>query len=286
MSDEPGSLRFGFVQWDLAGRLGPEPGRYAVRRFAGDEARHVVVVARVGAPRRVPRVRRRSRTVDAGHAPEPVEVTRVTVVGAEPLGDAAAAARWLQQAAGADAAVTVQTALHLLDRAVHAHRVAATDPYAADVAPYAALVTRVGFGTAGQTAGGGWEAAREVAAPDPPAQAPGPRARQERLAALLAARDVALACEELALRARLDLDHDRQREAALQTRITLDAALSELEGWRDVGGMAGRLDALHRHAPAVAAAADSALQGGLDPAALAAVRAALECLEEALRARP
>jgi hypothetical protein len=286
MSDEPGSLRFGFVQWDLPGRLGPEPGRYAVRRFAGDDARSVVVVARLAAPRRAPRVRRRSRVLEAGHAPDPVEVTRVTVVGTEPLGDAAAAVRWLERAAGAGAAATVEAALRLLDRAVQAHRVAAADPYAADVAPYAALVTRVGFGTAGQTAEGTWEAAREVAAPAAPAQAPGPRARQERLAALLAARDVALACEELALRARLDLDHDRQREAALQTRIALDAARSELEGWRDLGGMARRLDELHAHAPAVAAVADAALQGGLDPEALDAVRAALECLEEALRERP
>jgi hypothetical protein len=285
MREEPGSLRFGFVQWDLAGRLGPEPGRYAVRRFAGDEARHVVVVERMGAPRRVPRVRRRARGPVAAQAPEPVEVTRVTVIGAEPLGDAAAAAAWLQRAAGAGAAATVAAALALLNATVHAHRVAAADPYAADVAPHAALATRVGFGTAGQTAEGAWEAAREVPGAAAPPEAPGPRVRQERLAALLAGRDVALACEELALRARLDLDAGRQREAALQTRIALDAALSELAGWRDVGGMARRLDELRRHAPAVAAAAASALQGGLEPDALDAVRVALEQLEAALRAR-
>ncbi len=37
-----------------------------------------------------------------------------------------------------------------------------------------------------------------------------------------------LVCEELALRARRDLDAGRTRSAALQLRIAVDAALSEL----------------------------------------------------------
>ena len=57
---------------------------------------------------------------------------------------------------------------------------------------------------------------------------------QERFAALLAARDAALACELLALRARADLDHDRPREAALQLEAALAAAASELESWREL----------------------------------------------------
>ena len=51
---------------------------------------------------------------------------------------------------------------------------------------------------------------------------------QARLAAVLGARERPLACEELALRARLDLDHGREREAALQLLVALDAALAEL----------------------------------------------------------
>ena len=47
---------FGFVQWELAGRLGPDPGRYVVRRYAGDEAQQVVVDRR---PRRRRGARRR-----------------------------------------------------------------------------------------------------------------------------------------------------------------------------------------------------------------------------------
>ena len=44
--------RFRFVQWEFAGRLGPPPGRYVVRRFAGDDVREVVVVTEADAPRR------------------------------------------------------------------------------------------------------------------------------------------------------------------------------------------------------------------------------------------
>ena len=49
--------RFRFVQWEFAGRLGPPPGRYVVRRFAGDDVREVVVVTE----RRAPRARSRRR---------------------------------------------------------------------------------------------------------------------------------------------------------------------------------------------------------------------------------
>ena len=46
---------FRFAQWEFPGRLGPPPGRYVVRRFAGDDVREVVVVgegARRGGARR------------------------------------------------------------------------------------------------------------------------------------------------------------------------------------------------------------------------------------------
>ena len=55
--------RFRFVQWEFAGRLGPPPGRYVVRRYAGDVVREVVVVTEGSAPRRPapPRTARRGR---------------------------------------------------------------------------------------------------------------------------------------------------------------------------------------------------------------------------------
>jgi hypothetical protein len=208
-------------------------------------------------------------------------VTRATVVGAVPLGEAPAAAGWLERAAGVDADATVRDALGVLNLAVRGHRVAAADPYVAEVGPGAALVTRIGYGSGAQTGQGRWEVAREL----PPPDAVPAVAAQERLAALLSGRDVALACEELALRARLDLRHGRQREAALQARIALDAALAELEGWRDVAGIAPRLDELRGHRAAVEAAARTALQGGLQPAEAAAIEPALSRLEEAVRIR-
>ena len=114
------------------------------------------------------------------------------------------------------------------------------DPYVAEVRAGQALATRIGYGSGEQVAEGDWEAARELPAPKPSRSMllhP-----QQRLAALLSGRDVALACEELALRARLDLDQGRGREAALQLAAGLDAALAELEGWRgtDVGRAAPR----------------------------------------------
>jgi hypothetical protein len=96
---------------------------------------------------------------------------------------------------------------------------------------------------------------------------------------------VALACEELALRARADLDRGRGREAALQLDAALRAALAELEGWRGHRDMAERLDELAGHAEPIAAAAAAALRGGLEEPHAAAVAAALARLEAALRAR-
>ena len=55
-------------------------------------------------------------------------------------------------------------------------------------------------------------------------------APEERFAALLGGREQALACEELVLRARADLDAGREREAALEARVALEALLAELPG--------------------------------------------------------
>jgi hypothetical protein len=106
---------------------------------------------------------------------------------------------------------------------------------------------------------------------------------QERLAALLGARDAPLAAEELALRARVDLEAGRRREAALQLRIALEAGLAELEPWRD--SLGERLAELRDARGVVAAAANAALQGGIDDDTVADVERVLTRLEAALRAR-
>jgi hypothetical protein len=244
--------------------------------------RHVVVIGGLAAPRRS---RRGARPRPASAGATPVEVTRATVIDAAPLGDLDAADAWLARATGADAERVTGEAFALLDRTVAGHRVAAADPWQPDPDPARALVCRVGYGTGEQVADGDWEAAVELPLPPPRASRSRVLAPQERLAALLSGRDAALACEELTLRARGDLDHARTREAALQLAIALDAGLAELEVWRDQGDMADRLAELDGWRDAVTASAQAALAGGLDPAQTADVSSALERLEAALRAR-
>ncbi|MDQ6776829.1 MAG: hypothetical protein M3071_11590, partial [Actinomycetota bacterium] len=108
---------------------------------------------------------------------------------------------------------------------------------------------------------------------------------QARLAAALGGRQQILACEELALRARADVDHDRYREAALQLLVALDAALSELPLDPSADSLEDRLAELRSGREAVLAAAHEALAGPLDEGARAAVLDTLERLEAALRAR-
>jgi hypothetical protein len=233
------------------------------------------VIGGLDAPRRR---RRRPRRAEPGAAE--VEVTRATVIDAEPLGELEAADAWLARACGDDAERVTGEALAVLNQAVAAQRLGARDPWLADADPARALVCRVGYGSGEQVAEGAWESARELPPPRPPRRMFAP---QERVAALLGGREVALACEELCLRARGDLDHGRPREAALQLSVALDAALAELEGWREQLG--DRLDELERQREPVSAAARAALAGGLDPPTAAAVEAALARLEAALRAR-
>lgn len=262
-----------------------------VRPVAGESPEQVLVVraasgaASSGGSGR--RGRRRARAV----APEPpvasVPVTVATVIEAAPLAGGEEAEGWLARAAGDDAEATVRAALDVLRGAIHGHRVAAADPYVAEVGPDAALVTRVGYGSGEQVAEGHWTEARELGAIDPAVRGRHEAALrpQERLAALLGGRDAALACEELVLRGRLDLDSGREREAALQAHLALEAARVELAAWRGLTGMADRLSELDARRDAVAAAANAALQGGLPAGERAAVAEAIERIEAALRAR-
>lgn len=209
--------------------------------------------------------------------------TRVTVVAPEPLADEAAARRWL---AGADGEADADDALRILNRVLHAHRLAAADPYVQEVGRERLLVVRVGWGDGDQLAEGRWTDAQVL-----PPFAAAKRHRssalrpQERLAAVLTGRDVLLACEELVLRARHDLDAGRLREAALQLRVALEAALAELQPWGDRLGMAGRIGQLREERGAVGAAANAALEGGLDEAATADITRVIGRLEAALRVR-
>ena len=168
-----------------------------------------------------------------------VPVTVATLVAAAPLGDDDVAAAWLE---GADLAAEVHAAVAVLNTVLHAERLVRADPFVREIAAEQALAIRVGIGNGEEVAHGHWADARTL---PPAATARRKRERalrpQERFAALLAGRDVALAAEELTLRARLDLDRGRTREAALQLRIALEAALAELQAWSHHEELATRL---------------------------------------------
>jgi hypothetical protein len=277
------------VQLEYPWPLGPEPGRYSIREQLGEAVGWVLVVRTLGAPERraLPRMRRRAAQAPQSPPPEPVVTSRVTLVDTTPLAGLEAAERWLAAAGLADLAAG---AVARLNRVLHAHRIATADPHAHEVALHQALVVRVGYGSGERVADGRWESARELPLERATGAATRPRRSaalrpQERLAALLAGRDAALACEELALRARSDLDAGRVREAALQLRAAFEAALAELEPWREAAGLERRLDELRERRAAVDAVAAAALQGGLDDGHVEIVRAGLQRLEAALRAR-
>jgi hypothetical protein len=171
------------------------------------------------------------------------------------------------------------------NRVLHAHRIAAADPHVHAVSRGQALVARVGFGSGEEVADGRWTQARELIAATRRQRRAAALTPGARLAAVLAGRDRALVSEELALRARLDLDQGREREAALQVLVALDAALAELQADRAGGELAERVDELRGQRDPIAAAAQAALEGPLSEAERESVAFALGRIESALRAR-
>jgi hypothetical protein len=270
------------VQFEFPWALGPADGRYVVRDAADAPPSYVLVLATLRAPERRRLRARRGRTIAPEPAPTPVTTGRATVIDAQPVA-LAEAERWLAAAGAADA----ERALAQVARAVRSHRLASGDPAVHEPALGQALVVRAGHGAGEQVAEGRWSAARELPPQRPlrPRRAAGLRP-QERLAELLGGHARPLACEELTLRARHDLDHGHLHEAALQLRIALDAALGELPAAAGASaGMASRIEELRERRPAVAALADDALGGVLPPDADETLAGALERLEAALRAR-
>ena len=277
------------MQVELPWALGPPDGRYLVRTRDAHVAQdaqetaptHVLVFATLGAPerRRLAAGRRRR---DAEPEPEPTSVAtgRATVIDVGEPVDEPRARAWLAAADEDD----LQPALAVLNRALHAFRVITADPYLQPVSRAQAIVARIGFGTGEEVAEGRWAAAKELTVTEGRRRRSRILAPQARLAALLGARESALACEELTLRARSDVDHGRPREAALQLLVALDAAVAELGTGPHSGALAGRLEELRGQREPVAAAAQAALSGPLSDAHAEAVAFALGRVEAALRA--
>jgi hypothetical protein len=211
-----------------------------------------------------------------------VTTTRVTVIDVgEPLTDPTQADAWL----GAAGEEQLAADLAVLNRALHAFRLVTADPHVHTIGRHQALVARIGFGAGEQVADGLWTDARELIAVGARPRRTKVLQPQARLAAILTGRERALACEELVLRARLDLDFGRDREAALQLMVALDAALAELATDPTAPLLSERLSELRAQRDAVALAAQAALAGSLASAQREAVAFTLGRIEAALRAR-
>jgi hypothetical protein len=235
----------------------------------------VLVLETLGAPQRRLMGGRRGRSLEEAE-PEPVPTSRATVVRPEPFGSADEASAWLREVRGGAerADEELGAALGVLNRALHAHRVATADPHARDVSVDQALVARIGIGSGEDASRGSfqeaWELPRERRRTKRSMEAP-----DERFAAILGGRERSLACEELVLRVRADLDAGRPREAALEARVALEALLAELPDAGELGG----------DREAVGAAANAALRGPLTPEAEAELEAVLGRMEHALKRR-
>lgn len=281
---------FLFLQLEFPWQLGPADGRYLVRATEGGEPEHVVVLgtagARVGATasrRRLTQGRRAGARRLAAASAEPASVTaaRATIIDPISLSAERQAQAWLSEL---DPERETLAAVAVLNRVLHFHRVAAADPHIHEVSPAQALVIRAGWGEGEQVADGRWLHALEL--PQPPSRgSTGARLRgrgdriaalrpQERLAELLSARSSTLLCEELALRARLDLDHERLEHAAVQLQAAYAAALKELTAEKRED-LTIRIAELEKLSDGVAAQARAVLGGapaqGADDASTAPV---------------
>ena len=274
-----------FVQLEFPGSAGIEDGRYLAR--SEGEASEVLVVATHGAERAVTGRRRRHRSSRAAEDPgaAPLPVSRMTVVTPARLGPEEAE-RWLEEVSGdADAArAQVQAALRLINEALAAQRAGSQDPYVHELDESRAVAIRVGYGVGDEVADGSWSDARELElAADKQNRAELLQA-QERVAAVLGGRDEVLACEGLVLRARLDLEENRTREAALQLRVGLEALLRELAG-EDNAGVQEDLGVLTEQRDQVVQAANTALRESPDGGQVDVMREVVTRCERVLRRR-
>lgn len=280
---------FGFTQLDFAGTLSLADGRY-LERGGGEE--QVLVVRTLGAPSQPHRRRRRAKGVEPEPEAKPLPLARATAIRAfAPFADEEAARRWLEQATEGEetADEIVADAVALLNRALHVQWVAAAEPHSRELTPERAVAVRIGFGSGEEVAEGRFSEAREI---DIWATGASRRRRreegmqpQERVAAVLGGRERLGVCETLLLRARADLDAGREREAALQLRIGMEALLTELGETLGDAGHTSDLETLRENRREAGEAANAALAGELPPERLAQVEELVTVCERVLRRR-
>ncbi len=229
---------------------------------------------------------RRARPVKGEPGAEELELTRITVVLANGLQGTGEGKRWLQRVAADSDSIDafLAGALRVVNKALHAHRIATQDPYIHELAPAKAAAARVGYGTGDELADGRWSEAIEVPRRDPKRRRAESLRPQERLAAALGGHEPVTVYETMLLRGRLDLDQGRVREAALQLRVGVESLLVELAP--DAGpGQEEDLARLEQGRDELARAASAALRGELDDAAAARLGELLDVSERVLRRR-
>ncbi len=260
-----------------------------MRGLDPEASESVLVLQGVGAPA-AGRRRRKPRKPDGEAAP--LRLTRVTAIRAFARFEGEeAAARWLDEAVEAEdtVEVLVDEALELLNRALHAQALASANPSSrSELSVEDAERILLGFGSGEETAAGRFRDARKVDV--------GPRSSrrrrrdeelrpQERVAAILGGRERADACETLLLRARADLDAGRDREAALQLRVGLEALLVELKDALADPGHEEDMAALQARRSEAGEAANEVLSGPLSPERRDRVEELLKLCERVLRRR-
>ncbi len=155
-----------FAQLDFAGTIALGAGRYLVRPPGeADADPDVLVIRTLGAVRAGSRLRRgKPVPLETEPPPDPLTLSRLTLAKAIPFAGADEARAWLD-AVLADEEITgalLDEVIRTTNRALHAYRVAAPDPYAGDLDIETAVAIRFGYGSGQQVAEGRWDAAAEL----------------------------------------------------------------------------------------------------------------------------
>ena len=240
----------------------------------------MLVIETLAAPAPPSRRRRRPRQAEAGGPAATLPLARATAVRAfEPFGSEHDADRWLDAAVEVEDTIDALVAdgIALLNRALHAHAAASADPHANELSPERAVAVRIGYGSGERGGGGSLRGGTRGRRPGggrvaPATARPKTSIPRSGSAAVLGGRERIDACETLLLRARADLDAGRDREAALQLRVGLEALLVELPGAVSDPGHDEDMTTLHERRGEAGEAANSALRGELDAVAVKRVR--------------
>jgi hypothetical protein len=218
-----------FAQLDYPGAPAIAQGRYLARPSGEPDAEpDVLVIRRLGAVRAGKRLRKgRPVPLATEPEPEPLAITRLTLIRALPFSDEAAAADWLERVLddGEIAAALLAETTAMVNRALLAYRVAAPDPYATDLDAGTALAVRFGYGTGEEVADGRWTSAAEL----PEGRRSSLRSEvidgvgaQERIAAVLGGRDVIGPEESLLVDAERAQAEGRPALAALTVALAVE----------------------------------------------------------------